>query len=164
MNRHVERTRRKTGTTWRNLLVWPAALLVLVPACQQSAPSASKRAAGPWQAQTTQTNTARAVTRRSPHATKPKTKSAPKRPPPPAATVVPVIECRGVVISVNEQSRFVVADFSFNPRPQPEQRLGLFRAGQRVGEVRASSFTRGSLVAADILSGDAKPNDEVRAE
>ena len=65
---------------------------------------------------------------------------------------------------MNEQSRFVVADFSFNPVPRPGQRLGLFRGGQRVGEVRASSYWRGSLVAADLLLGDARLNDEVRAE
>lgn len=82
----------------------------------------------------------------------------------PVPTLLPVTECKGVVLLVNTQGQFIVADFSFNQIPKPGQRLVLYRDGQRVGEARTSSFIRGSLVAADILSGEAKVNDEIRAE
>ncbi|MCX8108199.1 MAG: hypothetical protein N3G20_05275 [Verrucomicrobiae bacterium] len=80
------------------------------------------------------------------------------------AAFVPLVECKGVVVLVNNQSKFVVADFSFHVLPQPGQRLGVYRGDQRVGEVRATSLRQGSLVAADIISGQAEMNDEIRAE
>ena len=83
---------------------------------------------------------------------------------PPRPLVVPVIRCEGTVVFVNPQSRFVVIDFSFNPLPRPEQRLGLYRDGNRVGEVRVSSAAQASFVAADVLSGDAQLQDEARED
>lgn len=82
----------------------------------------------------------------------------------PAPPLIPITESRGIVVLVNTQSQFIVADFSFNPVPTPGQRLAIFRNGQRVGEARTSEFARGSLVAADILTGEARLDDEVRAE
>jgi hypothetical protein len=67
-------------------------------------------------------------------------------------------------VFVNASSRFVVIDFSFNPLPRPNQPLGLYRQGKRVGELRVSGFARGSFIAADLLSGEAQLQDEARAE
>jgi hypothetical protein len=68
----------------------------------------------------------------------------------------------GRVLRFNPQARFVVIDFSFNTLPAPGTRLGVYRNGLRVGTVRATGAPRGSLVAADLLEGDAAPRDDVR--
>jgi hypothetical protein len=58
----------------------------------------------------------------------------------------------------------VVVDFSFNGQPAADQRLGVFRQGRQVGEVRASVWAKGGRMAADLLDGEARVGDEVRAE
>lgn len=70
----------------------------------------------------------------------------------------------GRVLLRNAQARFVVIDFSFGPRPPSEARLGVFRGPQRVGTVRVSGAPQGSLLAADVVDGEADVDDEVRAE
>lgn len=76
----------------------------------------------------------------------------------------PVTESAGKVASVNTNLRFVVIDFAFNPVPQLDQRLGVYRNGQKVGEVKISNQARNNIVAADIMAGEAKVGDEVRPE
>jgi len=49
-----------------------------------------------------------------------------------------------------------------NPVPQVDQRLGVYRQGQKVGEVKISSQARNSIIAADITQGEANVGDEVR--
>jgi hypothetical protein len=78
--------------------------------------------------------------------------------------VTPVTSVQGRVVSVNNRLRFVIADFAFQQMPQPNQRLGVFRAGQRVGEVRISGPFDGTVVIADIMSGGAEVSDLLRAE
>jgi hypothetical protein len=74
----------------------------------------------------------------------------------------PISESTGKIASVNSALRFVVIDFAFNPVPQPDQRLGVFRNGQKVGEVKISNQARNSIIAADITAGEAQVGDEVR--
>ena len=78
--------------------------------------------------------------------------------------ITPLDTVFGRVISVNSPARFVVVDFFFHGLPDAEQRLGIYRQGRRVGEVRASVWAKGGRVAADLLEGDAQVGDEVRAE
>lgn len=78
--------------------------------------------------------------------------------------VTPVTSVQGRVVSVNERLRFVIADFAFQQMPQVSQRLGVFRSGQRVGEVRISGPFDGTVVIADIMSGEAAVSDLLRAE
>jgi len=80
------------------------------------------------------------------------------------AKVTPINEPAGKVESVNQGLRFVVIDFGPSPVPRTEQRLGIYRDGQKVGEVKISSEARNSIVAADITAGEAKAGDEVRPQ
>lgn len=78
--------------------------------------------------------------------------------------VVRVIQTEGRVYWLNPEARFVIIDFAYNPLPQPEQRLGVYRGGQRIGTVRVTGAPRGGFMAADILEGEAQPPDEIRPD
>lgn len=84
--------------------------------------------------------------------------------PPRYPLITPLDTVFGRVVAVNSQARFVVVDFSFNGLPAADQRLEVFRQGRRVGEVRASIWAKGGRMAADLLDGEARVGDEVRAE
>ena len=88
-------------------------------------------------------------------------RSAPTHPPGPTPGH-PINEPTGTVASVNPSLRFVVIDFGFSPAPQVDQRLNVYRQGQKVGEVKISSQARNSIIAADITAGEASIGDEVR--
>ena len=79
-----------------------------------------------------------------------------------APTATAIVEPAGKVASVNPNLRFVVIDFALNPVPQVDQRLSVYRQGQKVGEVKISSQARNSIIAADITQGEANVGDEVR--
>jgi hypothetical protein len=68
----------------------------------------------------------------------------------------------GRVVRFNPQARFVVVDFSFHTLPAAQTRLGVYRDNERIGTVRVTGTPRGSLVAADIVEGEAAPRDEIR--
>ena len=76
----------------------------------------------------------------------------------------PVTPVQGRVTFVNARFRFVIVDFAFHQMPRLEQRLGVYRGGERVGEVRISGPADGSTIVADIMSGDAGAGDQVREE
>ncbi len=78
--------------------------------------------------------------------------------------VTPIQVPSGRVISVNTELRFVVLDFSLNPAPAVEQRLGIYRENVRVGEVRITRWSSGRNVVANIITGEAQIGDEVREE
>ncbi len=78
--------------------------------------------------------------------------------------VTPVTESAGKVASVNPALRFVVIDFAFNPAPRVDERMAVYRQGQKVGEVRISRQARAGIIAADITTGDVRVGDEVRPE
>lgn len=78
--------------------------------------------------------------------------------------VTPVTPVQGRVVFLNAKLRFVIVDFVFHQMPQLEQRLGVFRGGRRVGEVRVSGPVEGTRVVADVMSGEAAVGDRVRAE
>lgn len=159
-------TRFSSGGSVAVATVCALAMLIFMTACR-STDRASGAIALPrttWPVQKLNKNSPGKVTRQ------PRQKSTAARPTPtrtqpePTLPLVPITESRGIVVLVNTQSLFIVADFSFNPVPKPGQRLAIFRNGQRVAEARTSAFARGSFVAADILTGEARLNDQVRAE
>ena len=78
--------------------------------------------------------------------------------------VAPILGANGKVASVNPNLRFVVIDFALNPVPRVDQRLSVYRQGQKVGELKISAQARNSIVAADITAGEAQVGDEVRSE
>ncbi len=89
----------------------------------------------------------------------PSRKSQPRYP-----LVTPVEGLTARVISVNEELRFVVLDFSLGSAPAAEQRLGVYRESVKVGEVRVTRWSSGRNVVANIVSGEARMGDEVRLE
>lgn len=78
--------------------------------------------------------------------------------------VVPVDEISGRVASVSPIYRFVVIDFYLSRMPQVGQKLGVYRQGLKVGEVKISSWERNQIVAADLVAGQANVGDRVRME
>lgn len=82
----------------------------------------------------------------------------------PSPSATPLMEAAGKVASVNPALRFAVIDFAFNPAPKVDQRMSVYREGQKVGEVKISRQARNSIIAADITAGDVRVGDEVRPE
>ncbi len=78
--------------------------------------------------------------------------------------VTPINESAGKIASVNPNLRFVVIDFEMSRLPQVDQKLGVYRQGQKVGEVKISGQARNSIVAADVTAGEANVGDEVRPD
>jgi hypothetical protein len=82
-------------------------------------------------------------------------------PPPPRARVMPLT---GRIASVNDRLRFVIIDFTNSRRPELDERLGIYRVGEKVAEVKVSGPYRNTTVAADIVAGEVKYGDEVKTE
>jgi hypothetical protein len=70
----------------------------------------------------------------------------------------------GKVASVNPTLRFVVMDFPLRRMPALEQRLNVYRGGQKVGEVKVTGPTLESTIAGDMIAGEAQIGDEVRED
>lgn len=81
--------------------------------------------------------------------------------PPPRARVLPLT---ARIASVNEKLRFVVVDFTNSRQPMPDERLGVYRVGEKVAEIKVSGPYRNTTVAADIMAGEVKYGDEVKME
>lgn len=70
----------------------------------------------------------------------------------------------GRVKSVNEKAGFVILNFPLGRMPSIGQRLWIYREGNRVGAVRVTGPQMDFNIAADIIEGEAKPDDEARPE
>jgi hypothetical protein len=70
----------------------------------------------------------------------------------------------GKVFSVNPNARFAVLTFPIGAMPAPEQRLGVYRQGLKVGEVRVTGLRRDTHAVADIVAGDCLPGDEIKPD
>jgi hypothetical protein len=77
--------------------------------------------------------------------------------------VQPLNELSGRIASVNAALRFAVLDFHLAQLPSVDQRLAVFRQGQKVGEVKVTGPVRDHNIVADIVAGEAQIGDEVRA-
>ncbi len=80
------------------------------------------------------------------------------------SVIIPVTTSTGVVASVNAPLRFVVLDYALSQLPKIDQRLFLYRRGQKVARVKVTGPVRGQTVAADIIEGNAEEGDEVRPD
>jgi len=58
----------------------------------------------------------------------------------------------------------VVLDFSVGDMPGINQRLGVYRAGQKVAQVKVTGPQSDTNIVADIIEGEAQVGDEVRQE
>src|SRR6266478_4833958 len=70
----------------------------------------------------------------------------------------------GTVVSVNPALRFLVMDFPVRKLPLLEQRLNVYRNGQKVGEVKVTGPGRDTTIAGDIMAGEVQVGDEVRED
>ena len=70
----------------------------------------------------------------------------------------------GTVVSVNPALRFLVMDFPVRKLPVLDQRLNIYRNGQKVGEVKVTGPARETTIAGDIIAGAAQVGDEVRED
>jgi hypothetical protein len=70
----------------------------------------------------------------------------------------------GTVVSVNPALRFLVMDFPVRKLPVLEQRLNVYRNGQKVGEVKVTGPGRDTTIAGDIMVGEVQVGDEVRED
>ncbi len=70
----------------------------------------------------------------------------------------------GRIVRVQSALKFVVVDYRLNQPPAPEQRLAVLRDGARVAELKAGYIRRETTVSADIVSGEPREGDEVRAD
>ena len=80
------------------------------------------------------------------------------------STLAPTLQLTGKVASVNSELRFVVLDFSVGDMPGINQRLGVYRAGQKVAQVKVTGPQSDTNIVADVIEGEAQVGDEVRQE
>jgi len=76
--------------------------------------------------------------------------------------VAPANELAGKIVMVNDTLRYAVVDFGFGRLPQAEQRLGVYRGGNKIAEIKISTHSRNSNFAADIITGTVQMGDEVK--
>jgi len=77
-------------------------------------------------------------------------------------TITPDQGLGGKVASSNAKLQFVVMTFPLGRMPRMEQRLNVYRNGQKVGEVRVSGPRHAESIVADITNGEAQKGDDVR--
>jgi hypothetical protein len=77
-------------------------------------------------------------------------------------TVLPEEGMKGRVVWLNANLRFVVLTFPLGQVPAMDQRLSVYRNGIRVGELKITGPQRDENTVADIVSGEAQKDDEVR--
>ena len=81
----------------------------------------------------------------------------------PTVIVTPAPSNVGRITSVNPAGRFVVITYPIGvPLPSLEQKLDVYRAGLKVGEIKITGPARDLNTVADITAGECQPGDEVR--
>jgi hypothetical protein len=78
------------------------------------------------------------------------------------AVITPMTSSVGRIVSVNPQAKIAVVTFPIGQVPAPGARLSIFRAGQKVGELKMSEESADTLRVGDITVGAAQEGDEVR--
>ncbi len=81
----------------------------------------------------------------------------------PLPRITPLDEISGKVAVANGSLRFVVIEFPLGTLPQLGQRMGVYRQGQKVADVKIDKWANGANVVADITAGEAREGDEVRS-
>ena len=79
-------------------------------------------------------------------------------------SVAPASPAPAKIVLVNTQLRYVILDFAATRLPGSGQRLSVYRNSQKIGQIRTSSESSGTNIAADIIFGDLQLGDEVRAD
>lgn len=82
-------------------------------------------------------------------------------PPPGFATakMKPDSRLRGRIKSVNQQGQYAIIDFGLGTIPPMQTRMNVYRGSEVVGVLNLTGPSRQSIVAGDILSGEAQAGD-----
>jgi len=75
--------------------------------------------------------------------------------------VAPDTSLVGRVVRVNTNSHFAILNFPLSRLPVMDQPLGVYRNGQKVGELKTTRWQLDDSVVADIVSGECQVGDEV---
>lgn len=70
----------------------------------------------------------------------------------------------GTVVSVNPAARFAVLRFPIGQMPPLNQRMSAYRQGLKVADLRISGPQRDIHIVADVIAGECRAGDEVRAD
>jgi hypothetical protein len=70
----------------------------------------------------------------------------------------------GSVLQVNVSARFAVLNFPVGSMPPVGQRLYVYRAGLKVGELKVTGPQRDDNTVADIVNGEAQAGDVIRTQ
>jgi hypothetical protein len=79
-------------------------------------------------------------------------------------TVTPLPGKAGKVASVNASAKFAVIKFPITQLPAVDQRLNVYRAGVKVGEIKISPQRLDNLSVGDIVAGEVQVDDDVREQ
>jgi len=77
-------------------------------------------------------------------------------------TVTPTEGLGGKVAMVNTDLRFAVLTFPVGQVPAIDQHLNVYRNGAKIGEMKVTGPQRNENTVADIVTGEAAKDDEVR--
>jgi hypothetical protein len=78
--------------------------------------------------------------------------------------VTPDFKAAGKIVTFDEHARFAVVNFPVGVLPKPDHSLAVYRKGLKVGELRATAQQKDNNVVADLMTGSAQKDDEVREE
>lgn len=81
-----------------------------------------------------------------------------------APVVTPDFKATGKIVVFNDQARFAIVNFPFGTIPKADQRLTVYRKGLKVGELRSTAQQKDNNVVADLMTGTAQKDDDVREE
>ena len=76
--------------------------------------------------------------------------------------VTPETAPTGKVVKVNQAGQFVVLNYPIGRLPPLGLRLGLYRRGLKVGEVKIVGPQYDDNIVGDVVAGEAAPGDEAR--
>jgi hypothetical protein len=83
----------------------------------------------------------------------------------PAAVVTPDLSLAAKVVSINTVGRFVVLNFPADKLPKLQQTMFIYRSGLKVAEVKITGPQDSeNNIVADLVSGDPRIGDNVRAD
>lgn len=91
----------------------------------------------------------------------PKARSEPRTPTAPIVTPGTAVTARVTLVNPNG---FVVLTFPIGMRAAPGKRLSVYRGGLKVGELKLTQWQMDTNAVADIIAGECRAGDEVRAE
>lgn len=70
----------------------------------------------------------------------------------------------GTVVSASPTARFVVVRFPIGEMPAIDRRMSAYREGLKVADLKITGPRRDTHIVADVIAGECRAGDEVRAD